>query len=143
MQRRRPLNVCLVAAVVPVALLLAGCAGGRAGPAAAPAAGSPTLSPDTIRDRDRVGTEIEFVLERAQDVTVTVRDLDGTDVAVVYQGLLPAGAHLLVWDGRSEAGREARHGTYLASVEAVDYSRTVRLTYSGVRPRQVPGGVAD
>ena len=118
---------------------LAGCAHGNGGRSDQ----SPTLAPEAVRPRDRVGTEIEFVLERPQDVTVTVRDLDGEDVAVIYDGFLPAGGHLLVWDGKDERGREMPHGMYLATVAAADYSRTVRLTYTGEQSKPAPGGVND
>ncbi len=55
----------------------------------------------------------------AQVVSLTVYDVLGRRVRLVWEGSLGAGRHGLVWDGRDEAGRAVAAGVYIYQV-AID-----------------------
>lgn len=57
-------------------------------------------------------TRIEFALERAGNVDLSVFDLAGRRVATLQQGALAAGDHHVVWDGRSDDGASLPAGQY-------------------------------
>ena len=64
------------------------------------------------------GTQIAVSLTSASDVTVTVRNLAGREVAVLTPGTLEAGVHSLLWNGTSTLGTKAPAGMYLVEVTA-------------------------
>jgi hypothetical protein len=67
-----------------------------------------------------VGT-MRFTLElpRATDVRLEVFDVAGRRVRdVVSAGVLPAGRHVLAWDGRNQAGARIAGGIYFARLRA-------------------------
>jgi len=57
-------------------------------------------------------TRIDFTLERAGSVELSVFDLAGRRVATLRQGALAAGDHHVVWDGRSDGGAPLPAGQY-------------------------------
>jgi hypothetical protein len=57
-------------------------------------------------------TAIAFALEQPTRVDLAVYDLAGRRVATLLAGDLGAGAHEVVWDGRSDAGRPVATGPY-------------------------------
>jgi len=61
---------------------------------------------------------IEYVIPHGGHVQCAVYDLLGRKVAVPQEGVLSAGTHRAVWDGRDAAGRDAASGTYFYRVEA-------------------------
>jgi len=63
---------------------------------------NPTRGPATV----------EFGLEHRSSVRVTVYDLRGRRVALLQDGILPAGTHLSRWNGRTESGEHAAAGLY-------------------------------
>ncbi len=56
--------------------------------------------------------EIVLSLPREDAVAVEVMAVDGRRVATLARGVLPAGRHALVWDGRDDAGARAASGVY-------------------------------
>ena len=60
---------------------------------------------------------IEFDLTEASPVAVTVTDLLGRIVNSLYQGELPAGRHLVNWQGNHPTGSPVRPGLYLVLIE--------------------------
>ncbi|MGE5531291.1 MAG: Ig-like domain-containing protein [Bacteroidota bacterium] len=64
------------------------------------------------------GAQLLVTLGSSSDVTVTIRNLAGRPVAVLQPGLLTAGAHTLLWNGRSATGTRVPAGTYLVEVAA-------------------------
>ena len=57
-------------------------------------------------------TRIEFMIEQAGDVVLSVFDLAGRRVATMPQGALGAGSHSVTWDGNSDLGSPAAAGQY-------------------------------
>jgi len=57
-------------------------------------------------------TRIDYVLQRTDDVDITIYDIAGRRVATLIQARVDAGAHSVTWDGRSETGAAAPSGVY-------------------------------
>jgi hypothetical protein len=57
-------------------------------------------------------TRIDFTLEKAGSVELSVFDLAGRQVATLRQGSLAAGEHHVIWDGRSDSGASLPAGQY-------------------------------
>jgi hypothetical protein len=64
-------------------------------------------------------------LSRAQDVEAKMYDVAGRLVRTLVRRRLPAGEHVIRWDGRDEGGRVVRAGVYFARV---DYAGAGRST---------------
>jgi flagellar hook assembly protein FlgD len=65
------------------------------------------------------------VPERAGELVLEVYNVLGQRVRTLHRGVLPAGRHRFVWDGRDEKGRAAASGVYLYRLRAGDF-RAVR-----------------
>jgi hypothetical protein len=50
----------------------------------------------------------------AADVTLKVYNILGEEIRTVHSGVLEAGRHWIVWDGRNDAGSTVATGVYLA-----------------------------
>ena len=92
------------------------------------AAGSPGLRlsapyPSPFRSETRV----TFELPQRRNVKVEVVDVTGRKVRRLLDGSLRAGAHVLDWDARDEAGRPVAAGIYFVRLrsDGVDVSRKV------------------
>lgn len=74
-------------------------------------------------------TTLRFRLGAPARVALDVLDPQGRLVRRLARGPLDAGAHALVWDGRSEEGSAAPAGVYFARLSAPGLaSRSVRIT---------------
>jgi hypothetical protein len=67
-------------------------------------------------------TTISFSLAVGGEVKVVVTNILGQTIAVLHQGVLPAGPQELTWDGRDNSGLDAASGVYIYSIEAVAVS---------------------
>ena len=56
------------------------------------------------------GTSIRFALPTAGEIDLVLYNLAGQPVATLVEGVRPAGAYALQWDGRDEAGRVLASG---------------------------------
>jgi len=83
-------------------------------PEASPAA--PFGFTETIANPLRPGEEVVFSVDRPGAAQVSVFDASGRAVRVLTSGLLPAGRHAVVWDGKDESGRPAASGIYFYSL---------------------------
>ena len=63
-------------------------------------------------------TSVQFTLPEPTAVRLAVFDERGRRLAVLTAGVLPAGDHLVRWDGRDDAGRRLPGGLYLLRLEA-------------------------
>ena len=102
-----------------------------ANPASAvdPLAGVPAstaVAPNPFRDE----TRFSFELRSVDRVRLDVFDVAGRAVRRLVDGMRPAGAHRIVWDGRDDAGRPAVAGVYYFRLRAagLSYTRPVVLT---------------
>jgi len=67
-------------------------------------------------------TRVPVNLDRPGDVTVSVYDVSGRQVKVLYSGAMEAGPHLVTWDGTNQLSRPVPSGSYYL----VAVNRTVR-----------------
>jgi hypothetical protein len=108
------------------------------------------FSPNGDGRKERAG--ISFQLPKGDRVTVDVVDGGGDRVRrLASDRRLPAGTHRLRWNGRDDAGRVPRDGTYYVRVtlreqgRAVTGPRGIVLTTAGPSPRLLsatPGRIA-
>ncbi|MCA9750634.1 MAG: T9SS type A sorting domain-containing protein [Gemmatimonadetes bacterium] len=78
----------------------------------------------------RAGTNLQFLLPRASQVSLDVLDATGRRVRSVRNGTLPGGSHQLTWDGRDASGHETAAGVYFLRLRAgseESVRRVVRL----------------
>jgi hypothetical protein len=88
-----------------------------------PEIGLTTVSPNPFGS----ATVISFSLSRAEQVRLTVYDVQGRAVRTLVDGPLGAGVHQVVWDGR-EAGRgEIAPGIYFCRLTTAGTSRIRKL----------------
>ena len=72
-------------------------------------------------------TAIRFVTRSRGSVRASVYDIGGRSVRALSDGILDAGGHDLLWDGRGENGRALPAGSYLVRVSTTEESRTARI----------------
>jgi FlgD Ig-like domain len=62
-------------------------------------------------------TTLEASIPQGGHVTVSIHDARGRRVAMVFDGVLPAGATALHWEGMTDSGASATSGVYFACLE--------------------------
>jgi len=75
-------------------------------------------------------TELAFTLDGAGHIEtrVDIHDLLGRRVRRLHAGSLPAGRHVLRWDGHDDDGAAVAGGVYLAVIRADEASVTLKLS---------------
>lgn len=73
-------------------------------------------------------TTFAFALREAGHARLAIYDAAGRRVRTLLDGDLPAGHHLVRWDGRDERGETLAAGVYLGRLEAGDFRATERVT---------------
>jgi len=71
---------------------------------------------------------ISFRLERSGTAQVDIFDLKGARVRVLQTERVNPGEHVLFWDGRDSAGKQAPSGTYLFRFRGDDLQETRKVT---------------
>jgi hypothetical protein len=79
--------------------------------------GTGPLSVESDPNPTRGDARIRYSLPRAGWARVTILDASGARIRSFDEGLLPAGPHQLMWDGRDASGRAVNAGVYFARVE--------------------------
>ncbi|MDH5626814.1 MAG: carboxypeptidase regulatory-like domain-containing protein [Candidatus Krumholzibacteria bacterium] len=72
-------------------------------------------------------THVRFRLEHAGRLDLRVYDARGTLVRVLESGVLPAGDHVVAWDGRGQDGVPASSGIYFCRLEAGGGRATIKM----------------
>jgi hypothetical protein len=72
-------------------------------------------------------TRLTFDLPTERNVTLDVLDVQGRRVRTLVNGVQPAGAHALAFDGRDAAGSRLASGAYFARFTAGDFQRVRKL----------------
>ncbi len=67
-------------------------------------------------------TEIRYDLPQAAFVTITLYNVLGQDVRALKNGMMEAGHHVAVWDGRDDRGLNLTSGLYLMRLDAAGHS---------------------
>ena len=66
--------------------------------------------------------------DKADSVTVTIKDANGQTVRTMDLGSQPAGVQNFVWDGMNDAGEKAENGNYRISVSAKQGDEAVKVS---------------
>ncbi len=72
-------------------------------------------------------TELIYDMTTTAQVSITVYDILGRTVKVLYNNLQQAGSHSVQWDATDEQGRSVASGIYLCRMQANDFNKTVKL----------------
>ncbi len=100
-------------------------------PVAAPESPDPAVAPGlSLRvepNPSTPSTRVAFTLDRAEPVTVAVFDAGGRRVAILAEGVLPAGRHERIWDGTDARGARAAAGVYMIRLSAPGRAAASRL----------------
>jgi len=72
-------------------------------------------------------TMLQFTLPRTDRICVSVHDVAGRRLAVLYEGKLPAGGHELEWDGRNEEALAMSSGVYLYRIQLSNHVAAGRM----------------
>lgn|GEM_PF-656334 len=68
---------------------------------------------------------IPITLVRNSEIDVRVTDINGREVATLFSGMISAGKHSLMWDGKTASGISATSGTYFCRIR-IGNNETVR-----------------
>ncbi|MBI5804552.1 T9SS type A sorting domain-containing protein [candidate division TA06 bacterium] len=77
----------------------------------------------------RGSARLNFSLDKASQVVLSVYNLAGQKVATVASGSYPAGKHQVVWQGRDAKGNSVPGGVYLYRIQAGDRTATGKLVW--------------
>ncbi|MDO9391902.1 MAG: FlgD immunoglobulin-like domain containing protein, partial [bacterium] len=77
----------------------------------------------------RGSARLNFSLDKASQVVLSVYNLAGQKVATVASGSYPAGKHQVVWRGRDAKGNSVPGGVYLYRIQAGDRTATGKLVW--------------
>lgn len=75
-------------------------------------------------------TTIDFAIDSAEHVTLSIYDVSGRRVTTLVDGTLAAGAHSEVWDGRDAHGARVASGVYFYRLTAGQSTRTRKAILS-------------
>ncbi len=91
-----------------------------------------------VRDRFELGqtvpnpfnqsARIEFSIPRQDDVTITVHNTSGQQVAQLAQQEYPAGRHVVNWNGQSDQGEALPSGVYFFRIRTTTEVATRKFT---------------
>ncbi len=68
---------------------------------------------------ERLGTDLE--------IRLSVSDLLGRELKILYSGAMAAGRYRVEWDGTDDSGKSMPAGIYFANLRAGYFSRTIRM----------------
>ena len=94
---------------------------------AAPPATARLSLAQSLPNPGRGGVSIPFSLGRPGVVSLSVYDVSGRTVRVLFEGVLPAGSHVVRWDATRTDGSAARPGAYFYELRASGERVTRRL----------------
>lgn len=86
----------------------------------------PALAPP-VPNPARGSTTLAYAVPREEVVRLALYDVDGRLVRMLFDGVEPAGEHVVTWDLRDQAGRAVGAGLYLARFEAAGRVITRRV----------------
>ncbi|MCK4546196.1 MAG: hypothetical protein KAW17_02030 [Candidatus Eisenbacteria sp.] len=72
-------------------------------------------------------TTVRFSIPQPSHVLLTVHDIRGRRVAILEDGLCPAGYSVQHWDGKDDAGREVASGIYFLHMQAAEYAAVRKM----------------
>jgi len=73
-------------------------------------------------------TDISFDLPRSTHVTLNVYNILGQKARTLIDENLPAGSHIITFDGRDDGGYELSSGIYFYQIKAGEFSQSRKMT---------------
>jgi hypothetical protein len=75
-------------------------------------------------------TRIGYGLPEQSEVVIRIYDVTGREIALLAEGLRPAGFHSEVWNGTNRTGQQVASGVYFYVLDArsVEGNRSVRTS---------------
>jgi flagellar hook assembly protein FlgD len=73
-------------------------------------------------------TKIAYHVPRESEVTIRIYDVSGRVVRTLVDGVVEAGRHAAVWNGRNDAGESVGSGVYFCTMEAPDFHESRKMT---------------
>ncbi|MCK5597231.1 MAG: T9SS type A sorting domain-containing protein, partial [Candidatus Eisenbacteria sp.] len=73
-------------------------------------------------------TKVAYHVPRKSEVTIRVYDVSGRVVTTLVDGVVEAGRHAAVWNGRNDAGESVGSGIYFCTMEAPDFHDSRKMT---------------
>lgn len=91
-----------------------------------------TLLTDNLRQNNpnpfSINTSIEFsVKDFSQPARLTIYNLKGQAVRVLFDGVAKSGSNQVSWDGKDDAGKPAANGIYYYRLESGEFRQTRKL----------------
>ncbi len=77
----------------------------------------------------------EFGLAADGHVTLQIRGAGGSVVKTLYDGMLPAGIHAVMWDGTDDGGAPIASGLYFVALAADDGDRFAVIDRATIQPQ--------
>jgi hypothetical protein len=72
------------------------------------------------------GTAIEYRIERSQNISLVIYDINGRLIRTLANGFRSSGSHSVVWDGTNDIGGLVGSGIYLYQLTTEDVNQSVR-----------------
>lgn len=72
-------------------------------------------------------TEISFSLPQSAPTNLTIYNVNGQQVATLVDNDLPAGDHVVQWDGRNGSSQAVATGVYFYRLQAGDFNETKKM----------------
>jgi len=72
-------------------------------------------------------TRISFDLPVSGRVQLSIYDLRGNDIRTLVSGVMPFGAHTVIWNGTDNRGRSVPSGVYFYRIQAEGFSATRKM----------------
>ena len=72
-------------------------------------------------------TQIRFTLPAAGPARLVIYNILGQEVATLFDGALPAGQHVMTWNGMSTSGRVVSSGVYFYRLTAGSFNATKKM----------------
>jgi hypothetical protein len=73
-------------------------------------------------------TTIIFDVPRQAPVEIVIYDPLGREVRVLERGVIPAGRHMITWDGRDRNGKDVGAGLYFCRMKAGKFTKTQKMS---------------
>jgi hypothetical protein len=83
--------------------------------------------PNPFRGSTTIGFEVPDLLDAKQKVELKIYNLLGQLVRTLNETEMPAGKHLVSWDGRDEAGRQVAAGIYVYNLSTSSTTLTRKM----------------
>ncbi len=72
--------------------------------------------------------KFNLYVEKSGELTVDIYDVQGQRVRALHQGVIEAGWHAMVWDGRDDLGRSQASGVYLVRARTAGEEGVQKMT---------------